>query len=235
MLKKNIDRPILLDPFVMDPTVVANPPALLFETEMISLYRSLQGLLTDVDQKIIMFLGANGGEGVSTVVTNLARVVATIFGLHILVVDADTQNPSQHKQFGVDLTVEMEDVTCGVESFQSAIQRTKEREICIMPLISVGKNSTHVIDAKEMEILFNSLRSHFDLILVDCAPTALFPDSVIISRYSSGVVLIIEAESTRSPVAETLCKQISKAGGNVIGIIFNKRRFYIPEFVYRRL
>jgi hypothetical protein len=30
-------------------------------------------------------------------------------------------------------------------------------------------------------------------------------------------------------------EKIVKHGGNVLGIVFNKRRYYIPQFIYRHL
>jgi Mrp family chromosome partitioning ATPase len=86
-----------------------------------------------------------------------------------------------------------------------------------------------------MEDFLGALRECFDLVLIDCAPATVFPDSIALSRKADGVVLVIEAESTRWPVAETVHKQITNAGGKVVGIVFNKRRYYIPGFVYKRI
>jgi protein-tyrosine kinase len=61
------------------------------------------------------------------------------------------------------------------------------------------------------------------------------PDGIAIARRVDGVVLVLEAEKTRGPVAENLKERIQKNGGNLLGIIFNKRRHYIPEFLYKRL
>jgi len=32
-----------------------------------------------------------------------------------------------------------------------------------------------------------------------------------------------------------LKKQILLNGGNILGVVFNKRRYYIPEFVYKQI
>jgi Mrp family chromosome partitioning ATPase len=50
-----------------------------------------------------------------------------------------------------------------------------------------------------------------------------------------GVVLVVEAEKTRWQVVENLKEKIQNVGGNIIGVVFNKRRFYIPEALYKRL
>jgi Mrp family chromosome partitioning ATPase len=58
---------------------------------------------------------------------------------------------------------------------------------------------------------------------------------ISLSRYVDGVVLVLEAEKTRKPVAENLKNRILENGGNLLGMVFNNRRFHIPESVYKRL
>jgi len=36
-------------------------------------------------------------------------------------------------------------------------------------------------------------------------------------------------------VAENLKTKILNSGGNILGLVFNKRRYYIPGFLYKRL
>jgi len=50
-----------------------------------------------------------------------------------------------------------------------------------------------------------------------------------------GVVVVVEAEKTRWQVVENLKQKIENRGGNILGIVFNKRRFYIPDSIYRKL
>ena len=47
------------------------------------------------------------------------------------------------------------------------------------------------------------------------------------------VVLVVEAEATRIPVVEALRDKMLSHGANVVGVVFNKRRFYIPKRIYK--
>ncbi len=49
-----------------------------------------------------------------------------------------------------------------------------------------------------------------------------------------GVVLVVEAEKTKWPVAAAVRDKIIQHGGNVLGIVFNRRKYYIPGWLYRR-
>jgi succinoglycan biosynthesis transport protein ExoP len=50
-----------------------------------------------------------------------------------------------------------------------------------------------------------------------------------------GIILVVEAERTRSMVLKTTVKTLQEAGGHILGIVFNKRRHHIPHPFYKRL
>jgi Mrp family chromosome partitioning ATPase len=45
-------------------------------------------------------------------------------------------------------------------------------------------------------------------------------------------VIVVEAERTRAPVVERLVSLLQRAGAPLAGSILNKRRFYVPSFIY---
>ncbi len=82
---------------------------------------------------------------------------------------------------------------------------------------------------------WESLREKYDLVLIDSSSAASSPDGIEIARRVDGVVLVVEAEKTRWQIVENLKEKIENSGGNILGVVFNKRRFYIPENIYQRL
>ena len=46
---------------------------------------------------------------------------------------------------------------------------------------------------------------------------------------------MVDAESNRWQVVRQAKRRIERAGGGVIGVILNKTRRHMPEFIYRRL
>jgi Mrp family chromosome partitioning ATPase len=78
------------------------------------------------------------------------------------------------------------------------------------------------------------LRERFDLIIVDSPPATMFHDGPGIVSMVDGVVLVVEAEKTRWPVALSVKEKIEQSGGRILGVVFNKRKYYIPKWLYRR-
>lgn len=206
-----------------------------FEAELLTLYRSLDSHLGDLAQKVILFLGVQAGEGTSTVVSNLGRVVAEQFNRKVAVLDADIANPVQHRLLAVTPSVGWDDVLTGGQPAEKSIYPTPEDRLSLVPVSTARAGSTRVIDAEAMQELFAALRERFDLILVDCAPATDAANGIALSQNADAVVLVLSPESTRWPVAQTVRLQVEQAGGRIVGAILNKRRFYIPAPLYGRL
>jgi Mrp family chromosome partitioning ATPase len=83
--------------------------------------------------------------------------------------------------------------------------------------------------------VLDRLRERFDLVLVDTPPMATVQDGLAIAPKVDGVVLVVEADRVRWPVVREVKERITAAGGNILGLIFNKRRYHIPRFLYDRL
>jgi len=227
------DRTSLRPPPVTELRVVTLPP-MEFEVEMLALYRSLHHRLGDLDQKVILFLGLEGGEGASTVVSSLARVAAERLERKVAVLDTDILSPPQYQQFGINVSIGWDDVLKNSARLEQAIYPTTLNGLSVVP-VSAAKARTQVIDARGMSDLLIALRERFDLVVVDCAPPSVLPDSITLSRESDGVVLVIAADRTPLAAADSIHRKIASVGGNVTGVVFNKRRHYIPRLIYKLL
>lgn len=203
--------------------------------EMRALYRSLDTVFPGLEQKVIMFLGADERAGTSTVVGGLARVVAAERrNATVAILDANTLHPAQPQLFGISAVIGWDDVVNGTTPAANAIYRTHEQGLYVVPVSAAKAGTRQVINTADMASLLGVLRERFDLILIDCAAASRCPDSITLSRHTDGVVLVIAAESTRLAQAKTISEQITKAHGRVIGSVFNKRRYYLPELIAQR-
>ena len=83
--------------------------------------------------------------------------------------------------------------------------------------------------------MWKTAREQFSLILIDSSPVSVSADSLVLCESVSGIVLVIEAEKTRSAVVQNVKKQILMREGNLLGIVFTKRKFHIPKCIYQFL
>jgi Mrp family chromosome partitioning ATPase len=79
----------------------------------------------------------------------------------------------------------------------------------------------------------DKLRSHFDYVLIDCPSLKVSGDALGIAPLVDGVFLVVEANRTQAHQVLHAERQIHGAGGAIYGHILNKRKYFIPRWIYR--
>ena len=194
------------------------------EKEMGRLFQNVVRRLPDSQRGLIQFVGARKAEGTSTIVRE-----------SVLLVEGETSEMPQHRAFGVHPKVSLQGIIHDGKSLEEAISQVKNSRVFLCALAEEkGTHGRSTVSMNHVEI-WNSLRKGFDFVLIDSPPIALSEESLVLCPHADGMILVIEAEKTRSQVAYNLKERVTKAGGKVLGCVFNKQRHYIPEWIYRRL
>ena len=209
-------------------------PLYAMDAEMFGLYQNIEYLLPDCKGKIIQFIGSREGEGVSTIVRQFAHTAIGTFGKRVLIIDAAHHNPSQHIHYKIDGKYGWKEALSQGVPLHNACFEAGTANLFLSPL-SFKSAFTPQIHNRTAVNIFSELKSVYDLILIDSSPATTSPESLALARYSDGVILVLEAEKTRWQMAESVKDRIVKSGGNILGVVFNKRRHYIPEAIYKML
>ncbi|MDX6614903.1 MAG: hypothetical protein QOD75_4089 [Blastocatellia bacterium] len=80
-----------------------------------------------------------------------------------------------------------------------------------------------------------ALRLTFPNILIDCRSLKVSSEAAVLAATVDGVVVVVEAGRTRRDEIKNAQRTIEMAKGNFLGIILNKRRYPVPEWLYKRL
>ena len=79
------------------------------------------------------------------------------------------------------------------------------------------------------------LRKEFDYVLMDSPPLNTYADGVAIGQLTDGLVVVLEANSTRREAAAKVTENLRAAQIKILGAVLNKRTFPIPEILYNLL
>jgi Mrp family chromosome partitioning ATPase len=79
------------------------------------------------------------------------------------------------------------------------------------------------------------LRSQYDAVLLDCGSLEASTDLIRLAPEADGVVIAVEAGRTSKEQLERASRLITEARGQLLGCVFNKRRYPIPGWLYRML
>ena len=79
------------------------------------------------------------------------------------------------------------------------------------------------------------LREAYRYVLVHSGSLWLNANAMLLGKWTDGVVLILEANSTRRDTARRIKEGLAVANAKVLGVVLNNRRYPIPESLYSRL
>ena len=186
-------------------------------------------------QSVILVTSAVVGEGASTVTRNTALALARHETEQILLVDANIRKPTQHKKFGFEREVGLSDVLMGAAPLTSAIREDDASGISIMTAGSKVPSAAQLLTASALQGIVMGMLPLFDWVIIDGPPVTAYPDSASIAIACGGAVLVVGAESTRSEVVGEARRILEDTGVDLLGAVLNRRRYHIPNFIYRRL
>ncbi len=210
-------------------------PQASIEKEMLCLYKNIDSLLCNFDKRIIQFIGSREGEGTSTIVREFAKMSASTIGKSVLLLDADRMQPSHHLHFNFETPHGWQESIMNKDLAENTFHQIDKSLLYVGRSSNSASYTPEIFDSPKFQTFQEMVWERFDLILVDSPPLNSSPDGLAIAPRTTGIVLVVEAESTGWRVIQGTINKIKQVGGNILGVVLNKRRYHIPEFIYRRL
>jgi Mrp family chromosome partitioning ATPase len=185
--------------------------------------------------RVAIFSGLENGPGSASICIRAAEVLAARREGPVCVVDADFGSPSLHQRFGVENINGLSEATLGSNPIEQFIQHIPERDLWLMP---TGKAFTQVTLSGIEEGLrtrIAELRAAFRFVIIHAGTLRLESSAMQLSGWTDGIVLVVEANSTRRELVKRMKEYLLSSKVNLLGVVLNNRTFPIPEAIYRRL
>ncbi len=173
-------------------------------------------------------------EGVSTVAANLAVAAAGESARPTLLIDTDVAQPQMQSMFGLSPGPGFADVLSGEIRLPECIHSTG---IPNLHLMGPGANAV-TSDAQAGPATFHSLietlKLEYSWVLFDLPIVSECHFPTLISNLD-GILLVVEAERLRRQVVQRAKQQLDNNDANVLGVVFNKRQYHVPNWIYNRV
>ena len=184
------------------------------------------------DAAVIAVTSCHPGDGVTTVATYIAGLLAADGrNSRILIVDANLKHPQDKACRWPTSALEPE--RSGVHV--GAINGDSIDNVELLQLEEHVLEHARKGHLSALMRLLPAIRNEYSHIIFDLP--ALWTDAspIHIATAMDAVILVIEAGHTRWEVAQRAMDRLTEASVHVLGAVLNKRRYYIPEWLYRRL
>ena len=100
-----------------------------------------------------------------------------------------------------------------------------------------GDEFNHIQSFKSSELMriLDEQKDLYDFIILDSAPVNQYSDTRILSSMVDGIILVVKSGKTRRQVVARAKDIIMESGGNILGVVLNKTKHYIPDWIYKKL
>lgn len=174
----------------------------------------------DTPVKVVAITSALPNEGKTTISVCLARIAA-MSGQRVCVVDCDLRMQSISDVIDITAETGLLQVLAGELPWSSAIVRDPKSEADILPVAASGFTPRDVFGSDAMARLIGELRTHYDLVILDCPPILAVAETRILVKQADTTVVVARAGRTPLRALRAAISQTTIAGGNVLGVALN--------------
>ncbi|MBV6287006.1 CpsD/CapB family tyrosine-protein kinase [Pseudomonas aegrilactucae] len=198
---------------------------------------NLTSTVLDPGQRVLLLTAANTGSGTSTSALAFAKQLTLMSGGSVLLVDSSPTSNSLTQQMGLHKLRGFRDLLFDQDSpasLQDCIVRLSDQPFDVLPCGQLQRGNERP-NPERLRTLLASLRNQYRFVVIDGEAIYSSADSLVIGTLVDGVILVVTAEDTRWEVAQAAAQRLTQAGATLIGSVFNRRKYYMPKWLYKNL
>jgi capsular exopolysaccharide synthesis family protein len=202
--------------------------------ECLRLIQRLFSSQTQNAPRLVVFAAIEKGSGCSQICAQVAQILPNNVRGSVCLVEANFRSPSLPGLFKTTNHFGLTDALQREGPIRSFAKPLHTENLWLLSSGSLTADSSSLLNSNRVKARFEELRNDFDYTIVDAPPLSRYADAVALGQLADGLVLILEANSTRREVAQSIAANLQAAKVRVLGAVLNKRTFPIPEVLYRR-
>ena len=206
--------------------IVNTNPKSSFSESIKTVRTNLQFSLINSNVKVILLTSPEPGDGKSFVSANLAVAFAQE-NKKVLIIDSDLRKGRQYKIFGVEndrskgysnLILSAKDE----ETINSFITKTEIENLDLLTTGAMPPNPSELLASSNNKELMAKLRTMYDIIILDCAPSLGLNDTIVMTKLSDINVVVVTKRKTKMESLDQVKRAFTNANATINGVIVNK-------------
>lgn len=170
--------------------------------------------------KTIVITSSGSGEGKTTSTLNLAITFA-LTGAKVLVIDADMRRPRAHQYLGIVKDNGLSTVLSKQKTFEEVVYRNERDGLDVLTSGSIPPNPAELLGSEAMQKLLEKLKFEYDYIFVDTPPISIVTDASAISKFASGIILVVREGITNHENVSHSINLLKLANVKLLGFFVN--------------
>ena len=170
--------------------------------------------------KRIIVTSAVPGDGKTTTCLNTAITFAQT-GARVIIIDCDLRKPRIHKYLGLDRKNGLSGVLSGFIKVEEAINKQVRGTLDCITSGPLPPNPAELLASERMGALLDKLSAEYDYIFLDTPPVTVVTDACTMSKFVSGVVLVVRHNYTQHQGVADAVEKLNFADAKILGFAMN--------------
>jgi len=197
-------------------------PSKRYQTWHVRLTESVDGIAARVLRKaemehnrVIMVSSATGGEGKTTLATQLALSLARA-GRRTVLVDFDLRRPAFDEVFGLPLEPGVCEALREHDPQATAVHQIATNNMAVVTAGRWDRTALASLSNGSAAAMFRKLREDYDFVIVDTSPILPVADARFVSQHVDSVVLSVFRDVSEAPKIQAACEILAAFGVHTI-------------------
>ena len=174
----------------------------------------------DSPHKTILVTSTIPGEGKTTVACNLAFAFAQV--KKTLLIEADMRRPKVARALKLESNKPgLSEFVSGDIGIEQCVHPVDDTGLFVLQSGKVPLNPLEMLSSHRFADAMESLKSMFEVIVIDSPPIELVSDSMVLSRFATAVLFVVKADETPFPLARQSLIRLRRVGAPVLGAVLN--------------
>jgi Mrp family chromosome partitioning ATPase len=182
--------------------------------------------------RVVVFSNVEKGNSSSAICLHAAQILAARVSGEVCLVNANGEESLLHRSGPKEGFPGLADAIESSTPIRTFAVQTGSN-LWFLPAGS-RRDSSYRYSSDRLRGRMMELRKQFDYILIE-APSASAATTILLGQIADGVVMVVEAHSTRRETARIAKDTLEGAHVTLLGAVLNNRTFPIPEALYRKL
>lgn len=189
--------------------------------------------LPEENCKVIEITSSMQKEGKSITSVNLA-ISLSKNGSKVMLVDCDLRLPTVAKKLRIEQKPGLTNLLFGMNKMHEVINHHSSG-IDVIPAGDLPPNPSEVLGSQNMKTTIDHLAQHYDYVILDTPPVGVVSDAVILSKYASGVMLVVRTGRTTLENVKDAVDTLKLANANILGFVMtdaDEKKQYYDKYGY---
>jgi len=172
------------------------------------------------DPMVISVTSTVGGEGKTTVSTNLAGIIA-MTGKKTIVLNMDMRKPMLHKKFSLPNKQGMSTLLSKKAKLKDVIQHTEYQNLDVISSGPIPPNPSELASSEAVSEIIKLLKKSYDVIIMDTPPLGLVADAMPLMHMSNATLYVLRSGYSKKIYLEDIERILKEFEVSGFGLLLN--------------